>query len=569
MAVLTLRGYLCLCCEDRLSQPPMPKSQEPTWHATYEASTKPHTRAPRAPCVSKSIRSSVATPLRCPRLTLTELTSPHSVRKYKQCTSQGTTRRSEHDISCFHNVLQTARPPCLESTILSPKFIPKLPPLSARMRTKQRSNLDAPSDTPRSKDVRRRTCNVGITQHVPTSVDDSTQGIPATEVMKKMWHRMRKIDREDIMRYKRVWYVPMDKDDKITHEYCASTMNSSMDSRSSKSHDGVFKIIRGEHVAFQFEVMDLLGQGNFGQVIRCFDHKSKRMVALKVINKNPKFSRQALLEVEVLDRLQGGSSRVVRMLEHFKFRQHTCVVLELLHINLYEFLAAREFTSVPLVSVKHIARQLVEALLYLKRIGIVHCDIKPENILLEHPDSLNVKLIDFGSACYAGRAVYTYVQSRFYRAPEVMLGIGYSHPIDVWSLACVLAELYIGKPIFFGDNEAALLSSIVSKLGSPPKRMLFAATNTERRVNFTIMNTSSLLECSESRMRNVPVGTPRRLSNVSVKHRSLRCRPIISKDSVFDEFLNRALDWDPARRLTPEAATRHVFLKASLEQTSL
>jgi dual specificity tyrosine-phosphorylation-regulated kinase 2/3/4 len=543
----------------------MPKSPELTWHASYEASTKPHTRAPRAPCASKSIRSSVATPLRCPRLTLTELTSPHSVREHKQCTSKGTTRRSEHGISCFRNVLQTARPPCLESRILSPKFIPKLPPLSARMRTKQRSKLDTPSDKPRSKNL-RRTCNVGINQHMSTSADDSTQGIPATEVMKNMWCRMRKIDREDIMRYKRVWYFPMDKDDKITHEHLTSTMNSSMDSCSSKSHDGVFKIVRGEHVAFQFEVIDSLGQGNFGQVIRCFDHKSKRMVALKVINNNPKFSRQALLEVEVLDRLQGGSSPVVRMLEHFKFRQHTCVVLELLHINLYEFLAARKFTSTPLVSVRYIARQLVEALLYLKRIGIVHCDIKPENILLERPDSLNVKLIDFGSACYAGRAVYTYVQSRFYRAPEVMLGIGYSHPIDMWSLACVLAELYIGEPIFFGDNEAALLSSIVSKLGPPPKRVLLAATNTERRVNFTIMSTSSLLECSESRMRNVRVGTPRRLSNVSVKHRSLRCRPITSKDSGFDEFLNRALDWDPARRLTPEAAIRHVFLKTSPEQ---
>jgi len=540
----------------------MPKSPESTWHATYEASTEPYTRAPRAPCASKS---SVATPLRCPRLALTELTSPHSVREHKQCTSKGTTRRLKHDKSRFRNVLQTARPPCLESTILSPKFIPKLPPLSARMRSKQRSNLDTPSDKPRSKNV-RRTCNVGTNHHVSTSVDDSTQGIPATEVMKKMWRRMRKIDREDIMRYKRVWYVPMDKDDKRTQEHLTSTIISSMDSRSSKSHDGVFKIIRGEHVAFQFEVMDSLGQGNFGQVIRCFDHKSKRMVALKVINNNPKFSRQALLEVEVLDRLQGGTSRVVRMLEHFKFRQHTCVVLELLHINLYEFLAAREFTSIPLVTVRHIARQLVEALLYLKRIGIVHCDIKPENILLERPDSLNVKLIDFGSACYAGRAVYTYVQSRFYRAPEVMLGIGYSHPIDVWSLACVLAELYIGEPIFFGDNEAALLSSIVSKLGPPPKRMLLAATNTERRVNFTIMNTSSLLECSESRMQSVPFSTPGRLSNASVKHRSLRCGPIISKDSAFDEFLNRALDWDPARRLTPEAAMRHVFLNASPEQ---
>ena len=428
------------------------------------------------------------------------------------------------------------------------------------MRTKQRSNLDTPDDKPRSRNV-KRACKTTARQNRSTAFDTCTEGILATEIMKKMWRRMRKPDREDIMRYKRVWYVPVDTDDTSTHKHTSSPCAPSIKASSSTSHGGVFKIVRGEHVAFQFEILDTLGRGNFGQVMRCFDHKSKRMVALKVINNDPHFARQTLVEVEVLNRLQGGSSRVVRMLEYFKFRQHTCVVFELLHINLYEFLGARDFKSLPLVDIQHISRQMVEALVYLKRLGVVHCDIKPENILLESRDSLDVKLIDFGSACYAGRSLYTYVQSRFYRAPEIILGIEYGHPIDMWSLACVLAELYIGEPIFFGDDEAALLSTIVSKIGSPPKRVLLAATNTERRVNFTIMKTPVSTECRESRMRKGATNVRQKLSKPSVIPQPLRPRPNISTDSNFNEFLHRALDWDPARRLTPEAAARHAFLK--------
>lgn len=82
----------------------------------------------------------------------------------------------------------------------------------------------------------------------------------------------------------------------------------------------------------------------------------------------------------------------------------------------------------------------------------MHCDLKPENILLKQPDRSAVKVIDFGSSCLEDETRYTYIQSRFYRAPEVILGLPYGTPIDMWSLGCILAELYTGCPIFPGKG---------------------------------------------------------------------------------------------------------------------
>lgn len=68
-----------------------------------------------------------------------------------------------------------------------------------------------------------------------------------------------------------------------------------------------------------------------------------------------------------------------------------------------------------------------------------------------------VQVIDFGSSCFEGEQVYSYIQSRFYRSPEVMLGLGYGTPIDIWSLACILAELYTGYPLFPGVPASTLI----------------------------------------------------------------------------------------------------------------
>jgi dual specificity tyrosine-phosphorylation-regulated kinase 2/3/4 len=95
----------------------------------------------------------------------------------------------------------------------------------------------------------------------------------------------------------------------------------------------------------------------------------------------------------------------------------------------------------------------LQGLLFLEKAKIIHCDLKPENILLKQANKSGIKIVDFGSSCFENERIYTYIQSRFYRAPEIILGLPYSMPIDMWSLGCIMSELYMGYPIFPGENE--------------------------------------------------------------------------------------------------------------------
>jgi dual specificity tyrosine-phosphorylation-regulated kinase 2/3/4 len=82
--------------------------------------------------------------------------------------------------------------------------------------------------------------------------------------------------------------------------------------------------------------------------------------------------------------------------------------------------------------------QILQGLLFLKKYSIIHCDLKPENILLKHKNKTGIKIIDIGSGCYEEEQMYTYIQSRYYRAPEIILGIPYTTAIDMWSLGCII-----------------------------------------------------------------------------------------------------------------------------------
>jgi dual specificity tyrosine-phosphorylation-regulated kinase 1 len=164
----------------------------------------------------------------------------------------------------------------------------------------------------------------------------------------------------------------------------------------------------------------------------------------------------------------------VRLLTHFMYRNHQCLVFEMLSLNLYELLKNTQFGGVSLNLIRKFAKQVLKALAFLARddVDIIHCDLKPENILLRHPKKSGVKVIDFGSSCRSNKRMYSYIQSRFYRSPEVMLGLPYSVAIDMWSLGCILAEMHTGEPLFSGSDQFDQMQKIVKTLGMVPDRML-------------------------------------------------------------------------------------------------
>ena len=108
-----------------------------------------------------------------------------------------------------------------------------------------------------------------------------------------------------------------------------------------------------------------------------------------------------------------------------------------------------------------IARQCLEALVYLHHLNIVHCDLKPENILLKSYSRCEIKVIDLGSSCFLSDNLNLYVQSRSYRSPEVILGLPYDQKIDIWSLGCILAELYTGEVSLYLDLLFSILFGII------------------------------------------------------------------------------------------------------------
>lgn len=102
--------------------------------------------------------------------------------------------------------------------------------------------------------------------------------------------------------------------------------------------------------------------------------------------------------------------------------------------------------------IRRFSIQILQALCFFKKNNIIHCDLKPENILLKEENKSGIRVIDVGSGCFQDRQIYTYIQSRFYRAPEIIFGIRYTPAIDMWSFGCILVELFTGFPIFPGES---------------------------------------------------------------------------------------------------------------------
>ncbi|VDP15062.1 unnamed protein product, partial [Soboliphyme baturini] len=249
--------------------------------------------------------------------------------------------------------------------------------------------------------------------------------------------------------------------------------------------NGCYLLVPHDHIAYRYEVLKVIGKGSFGQVIKAFDHKTQQYVALKVVRNEKRFHRQADEEIRILQFLRArdahNASNTVRMLDAFTFRSHRCITFELLSINLYELIKRNKFQGFSLHLARKFAYGILQCLALLFEHRLIHCDLKPENILLRQPGRSGVKVIDFGSSCFDSQRIYTYIQSRFYRAPEVILGCKYGTAIDMWSFGCILVELLTGYPLLPGEDEADQLALMIELLGLPSDKLL---VNAKRARNF-------------------------------------------------------------------------------------
>ncbi|XP_061100602.1 homeodomain-interacting protein kinase 3 isoform X1 [Conger conger] len=253
--------------------------------------------------------------------------------------------------------------------------------------------------------------------------------------------------------------------------------------------DGDYQLVQHEVLCSMkntYEVLDFLGRGTFGQVVKCWKRGTSDVVAVKILKNHPSYARQGQIEVGILARLSSENAdenNLVRAFECFQHRNHTCLVFEMLEQNLYDFLKQNKFSPLPLKVIRPILQQVATALKKLKSLGLIHADLKPENIMLVDPvrQPYRVKVIDFGSASHVSKAVCsTYLQSRYYRAPEIILGLPFCEAIDMWSLGCVIAELFLGWPLYPGALEYDQIRYISQTQGLPGEQILNAGTKTAR-----------------------------------------------------------------------------------------
>ncbi|WFD36521.1 dual-specificity kinase [Malassezia cuniculi] len=333
----------------------------------------------------------------------------------------------------------------------------------------------------------------------------------------------------------------------------------------------------------RYLILDVLGQGTFGQVVKCQNMTTHEIVAVKVIKNKTAYFNQSMMEVTILETLNqhwdaDDEHNILRLHDTFIHRKHLCLVFELLSSNLYELIKQNSFRGLSTSLVRVFTTQLLDALTVLKEARLIHCDLKPENILLRTLQAPSIKLVDFGSACHEQQTVYTYIQSRFYRSPEVLLGLPYTAAIDMWSLGCIAVELFLGLPIFPGTSEYNQLSRIVEMLGLPPQFMLDAGRQTGEFFNVhedAIGRTSYRLKSREqySREHNVQEqpskqyfpGTtlPEIVRLAPVSRRSGRTADIdkeMANRTSFIDFVSGLLNINPLERWTPQQAKLHPFI---------
>ncbi|KAJ6633877.1 MAPK/MAK/MRK overlapping kinase [Pseudolycoriella hygida] len=231
--------------------------------------------------------------------------------------------------------------------------------------------------------------------------------------------------------------------------------------------------------------LEKIGEGSFSNVNKIHDKYSRRYYAAKVLKENFESIEDAMRCTEIVALRTLKHHPNIAGITDFYYDSTTrklTIVTELAHMNLYEYIKDRK-RCLSEIRCKHFLYQLVSGVRYLHSRHIFHRDIKPENCLVKINKQLGVnpmnaevlQLTDFGMVCSFREKppLTSYISTRWYRAPEVILTYGwYGPPVDIWALGCIFYEILTLKPLFPGEDQEDQLNKIHTVLGSPSKDVL-------------------------------------------------------------------------------------------------
>ncbi|OIW03375.1 hypothetical protein TanjilG_31822 [Lupinus angustifolius] len=332
--------------------------------------------------------------------------------------------------------------------------------------------------------------------------------------------------------------------------------------RTGFEEDKNFHVALNSVIAGRYHVTEYLGSAAFSKAIQAHDLHTDMDVCVKIIKNNKDFFDQSLDEIKLLKYINkhdpGDKYHLLRLYDYFYYREHLLIVCELLKANLYEFhkfnreSGGEVYFTMP--RLQSITIQCLESLQFLHSLGLIHCDLKPENILVKSYSRCEVKVIDLGSSCFETDHLSSYVQSRSYRAPEVILGLPYDKKIDIWSLGCILAELCTGNVLFQNDSPATLLARVIGIIGPIDQSMLAKGRDTYKYLTKNHM----LYERNQE---------TNRLEYLISKKTSLRHR-LPMGDQGFIDFISHLLEINPKKRPSASDALKHPWLSYPYEPIS-
>lgn len=357
--------------------------------------------------------------------------------------------------------------------------------------------------------------------------------------------------------------------------------------------DGHYVVNANTEFAGRYQISKLLGQGTFGKVVAAYDKVAKKHCAIKIIRAVQKYRDASRIELRVLSALakydKQNSYRCIHLRDCFDYRNHICIVTDLLGISIYDFMKANGFHPFPGNHVQAFARQLFKSVSFLHDLSLVHTDLKPENILLTDSSfdpkpytpsrptrrssnsaanpatkirnvlrNTEVHLIDFGSAIFNDEYHSSVVSTRHYRAPEIILGTGWSYPCDVWSIGCILIEFCTGEALFqTHDNleHLALMEKIIGhKIDAEYAK--YAASRSQG-ANFIDRKTGRVLYPNDS----VKESSQKYVKSVQTLAQLIKQIPGYKQNKAFwDQFLDllkQIFQYNPKDRITAKQALKH------------
>ncbi|TDL16986.1 kinase-like protein [Rickenella mellea] len=345
-------------------------------------------------------------------------------------------------------------------------------------------------------------------------------------------------------------------------------------------NDGRYIITPHDMIFRRYRSIRLLRQCPFDDTVEAVDTVNHTLVAIKIIRAVPKYRVMCKKEILVLQKLkehdQDNKNKCTHLLSWFEHLNHICLVTELLGMSTCEFLRVNHFQPFPRKHIQDFARHLFGSIAFLHDLHLIHTDLKPECILLVRDafrtvdlavskkkrilDDTDIRLTDFGSATFESEHHSTIISTRHYRAPEIILGLGWSYPCDVFSLGCILVEFYIGAALFQTHDSLEHLAMMEMVIGHMPE--IFARSAACNKPEYF----------REDGQLDWPKLDTGRQSKKDVQGMKSLKELIPPKDAVNQQFLDllkQLLGYDPAQRISVRDALQHPYFMLDIPMEDL